>query len=290
LWSGLGYYRRARMLHEGARAVARDFGGTFPDTAEGLQAIRGIGRYTAGAIASIAFGRQAALVDGNVVRVFARLFGVHQDVRGGQGLARIWRIAEAIVPADRPGDWNQALMELGATVCLPKNPQCLLCPLRDACAARHEGLEAELPRLEKKKPPRPVARVALVAEKGGGVLLGRRRAGGLFGGLWEPPLVDARTRSSEGEQTADVADRFAAFVRASFGPAAKVGDVVHVLSHRRLTIAVFRATLRKAPASRKGPIDADAEYEAFRVVPVNALQTLPMSTLARKVLKAAKVE
>ena len=113
LWSGLGYYRRARMLQEGAQQIVRERAGRFPDTASSLAEVRGIGPYTAGAIASIAFGERAALVDGNVVRVLARIFAVEEEVRGGAGLRRIWALAEALVPEMRAGDWNQGLMKLG---------------------------------------------------------------------------------------------------------------------------------------------------------------------------------
>ena len=247
-----------------------------------------MGAYTAGAIASIAFKRRAALVDGNVARVLARLFAVEDDVKSTAGAARMWAVAESLLPDGDgdPGDWNQSLMELGATVCLPKNPTCLLCPVRDGCDALAQGVVDALPRLGKKAAPRPVARVALVAMKDGHVLLAKRRAGGLFGGLWEPPLVDADPADPDDTR---VVARFAALAGAGFGPAEKAGDVVHVLSHLRLAIRVFRAPLRRPPRLPAGA-DERGEYEAFKVLSVGGLAALPMSTLARKVLEAAKVE
>jgi A/G-specific adenine glycosylase len=281
LWSGLGYYRRARMLHEGARDVVRLHGGAFPDTSDGLEEIRGIGRYTAGAIASIAFGRKAALVDGNVARVLARVFAVRQDVRGGPGLARIWEIARALVSERDPGSWNQALMELGATVCTPRSPRCSACPVRAACDARAAGVEEALPVLARKASPTLVRRVALVATRAGAVLLGKRRAG-LFGGLWEPPMVDVE------EPERAIRARFEALLGggARLGALAKAGKVVHVLSHRRLEIEVMRCSLRSALVR----VPTRSEYEAFELVGPPDMDGRAMATLGRKVLAAAKVE
>src|ERR1700678_2232545 len=148
LWSGLGYYRRARLLHAAARRVAAEHGGRLPSEVAELRTLEGIGAYTAGAIASIAFKRRAALVDGNVARVLARLFAVEQDVKSAAGAAHMWRLAEDLLPdGDRdPGDWNQSLMELGATVCVPREPKCDACPVRDLCLARERGIAGRLPR------------------------------------------------------------------------------------------------------------------------------------------------
>jgi A/G-specific adenine glycosylase len=279
LWSGLGYYRRARMLHEAARQVARDRGGAFPDTAEGLAEIKGIGRYTAGAIASIAFGRAAALVDGNVARVLARIFALEDDARGAAGLARIWAIAEALVPAKEPGAWNQALMELGATVCVPRDPRCLVCPVGDVCDARAVGKERELPRLAPKSRPKEVHRLALVATRRGRVLLGRRREEGAFGGMWEPPSIEA-----DGE--ADATRRFQSLAGIRLGKLERAGAVTHVLSHRRLEVVVLRGRLLSDPSSKPDP---EGAYEAFALVAPDAPGARGLSTFARKLLAAAKL-
>jgi A/G-specific adenine glycosylase len=152
LWSGLGYYRRARMLHAAAKKVAGEHAGRMPDDPAALRRLDGVGAYTAGAVASIAFGRRAALVDGNVARVLARLFAVEEDVKSAAGAARVWAIAERLVGAvqEPPGEWNQALMELGATVCVPRAPLCAVCPVAPWCAARSLGIAAELPRVSPK--------------------------------------------------------------------------------------------------------------------------------------------
>jgi len=187
-WAGLGYYARARNLHKAARVVVEEFDGAFPESVEKLLKLPGVGRYSAGAIASIAFGKKSAVVDGNVARVLARLFVIDEDVRAGAGRDAAWRIAESLVPANRPGDFNQALMELGATVCLPgAAARCLTCPLRNECGACAAGRAAELP--VRTKPTRVLneTHVVISIEYEGKWLMVRRPEGGLWGGLWEMP-------------------------------------------------------------------------------------------------------
>jgi A/G-specific adenine glycosylase len=278
LWSGLGYYRRARMLHEAAQQIVREKAGAFPADAAGLLEVRGIGRYTAGAIASIAYGERAALVDGNVARVLARLFAVEEDVRGGPGLKRIWELADALVPEERAGDWNQALMELGATTCIPRAPRCLVCPVREACEARRHGIEGELPKLKAKAKPKEAAQVALVATRKGAVVLARRKRGGLFGGLWEPPTVPGVMTDEE------ACEAFAVLLGVGLRAPRVAGVVTHVLSHRRLETRVLSATLARAPRPR---LPRGGLYDAVEMVEPSAFAGLGMSTLARKVLGRA---
>jgi len=275
LWSGLGYYRRARMAHEAAQQIVRERGGTFPGTLESLLTVRGVGRYTAGAIASIAFDERAAVVDGNVARVFARLFAVDDDVRGGPGLARIWAIAETLLPDERAGDWNQALMELGATTCVPRAPHCSVCPLKETCDARARGVQEQLPKLRPKKKPIGQRRVALVATVGRKVVVGRRRPGGMFGGLWEPIVLEG----AHADDAATIA--FSELLGVDAGEPSFAGVVTHVLSHRRLATRVLTARLKRAPRPEVGP---GSPYDAIRLVEVSGLARLGMSTLARKVL------
>lgn len=197
-WAGLGYYARARNLHKAARMVIEEFGGVFPDSVERLLKLPGVGRYSAGAIASIAFSKKAAVVDGNVARVLARLFVIDEDVRAGPGRDRAWEIAESMVPAKRPGDFNQALMELGATVCLPgASAQCLTCPLRNECSAAAAGRAAELPVRTKQACVLNETHVVIAIEREDKWLMVRRPEGGLWGGLWEIPsgvVVGTRVR------------------------------------------------------------------------------------------------
>jgi A/G-specific adenine glycosylase len=180
-WAGLGYYARARNLLAFARVVA-DMGGRFPDTEEGLRALPGIGPYTAAAIAAIAFGRPAVVMDGNVERVMARLFAVEEPLPGAK--PALYALAARLSPATRPGDYAQAVMDLGATICTPRAPACGICPWRQPCAGRSRGIAADLPR-RTPKPERPVrhgiAYLALRAD--GAVLVEQRDAHGLLGGM-----------------------------------------------------------------------------------------------------------
>lgn len=274
-WSGLGYYRRARQLHQAATEVVDRHGGELPHTAEELVGLTGVGRYTAGAIASIAYGQATPLVDGNVIRVLSRLFGFDEDMRTAKGQRRVWERAGQLVVDDAPGDFNQALMELGATVCRPKRPRCDACPLADACVARRQERTAELPVLSKKKPPTAHSLVAaVVKDRKGRVLLAQRVRDGLFGGLWEPPMVAgeelARVRKIMGEHGISARRRLTV-----------VGRVRHVLSHRRLTIEVAAGL-----ADRRWtlPRDPPAPYDqlAWR-----SADEVALSTLARKVLALA---
>src|SRR5215471_8295018 len=199
-WSGLGYYRRARALHAGAREVVERYGGKVPTDVASLRQISGIGAYTAGAIASIAFGAREPLVDGNVARVLSRVFALRSDIRSPAGNRAVWELARELLPEREPGRYNEALMELGATVCTPRAPRCESCPVRTLCQGRALGIEQELPVAKKKKQPREVHLVALVTRRGDKVLLGRRRPRGLFGGLWEPPMVEAGQGKKAGER------------------------------------------------------------------------------------------
>ncbi|MDF2693547.1 MAG: A/G-specific adenine glycosylase [Labilithrix sp.] len=272
-WSGLGYYRRARMLHAGARAVAERAG--MPSNREGLLELPGIGRYTAGAIASIAFEEPVGLVDGNVARVFARVFALDDDMRRA-GMKRAEVLAETLVPKEKPGDWNQALMELGATVCAPRAPACHRCPIASSCRALAMGRVHELPVLGEKAKPKPVRVQALVARtKDGRVLLARRRAGGLFAGLWEPPLL-------EGEEVA----RTNLLARFSLRTIRLSGRVTHVLSHRRMTIDVSSGVLTQAKVAGELP----DTYETADLFDEAALSGLGISTLARKILAAGEAD
>jgi A/G-specific adenine glycosylase len=275
LWSGLGYYRRARLLHAAARRVARSYGGRLPSDPAELRRLEGVGPYTAGAIASIAFGRRAAVVDGNVARVLARLFAIDDDVKSARGSARLWRLAEELVPAGdvHPGDWNQALMELGATVCVPRAPRCGDCPVSGQCAGRAQGREGDLPRVGAKSKPRPVKRTAVVLASSRSVLLARRRTDLLLGGLWEPPSAAGPLPALAARLGVDVV----ALERA--------GEVVHVLSHRRMRIDVLRGPL---PRGRRWEVPG-SEYDAVEVVRLDTLRARAHGALTLKVLAMASV-
>lgn len=198
LWEGLGYYRRARHLHEAARTVVRDHGGALPDSVKELRRLKGIGPYTAGAIASIAFGRRAAVLDGNVTRVLSRLHDLNEDVTETSTRKALWQLAEAWIPMQRPGAFNQALMELGQRICTPAKPHCQRCPLADFCLARKRGTQLERPvRPPRKNTPHYDVAAGVIWRHwraGNGrplqddqFLITRRPMNGLLGGLWEFP-------------------------------------------------------------------------------------------------------
>lgn len=230
-WQGLGYYARARNLHRCATVVADRHGGRFPETEAALRTLPGVGPYTAAAIAAIAFDRPATVVDGNVERVVARLFAVETPLPAAK--AELGRLAATLTPATRPGDFAQAMMDLGATVCTPRAPDCGSCPLAAACAGRAGGLAERLPRRAPRK-PRPTRHgVAFWAVRpDGAVLLRRRRERGLLGGMMEIPSTDWRRRP-----WSDAEAREAAPVAADWR--ALPGVVRHGFTHFRLQLAVM---------------------------------------------------
>lgn len=188
-WAGLGYYARARNLLKCARVVVADHGGQFPDTAEGLASLPGIGPYTSAAIAAIAFGRSETVVDGNVERVMARLHDLHTPLPTAK--PELTARAAVLTPQDRPGDYAQAVMDLGATICTPRNPACGLCPWRAPCAARQSGTAAELPKkLPKKRKPTRLGIAYIARRVDGAYLLERRPDSGLLGGMLGWPGTD----------------------------------------------------------------------------------------------------
>ncbi|MBK7860645.1 MAG: A/G-specific adenine glycosylase [Archangiaceae bacterium] len=200
-WKGLGYYSRARNLHRAAQAIVEVHGGKLPGTAAGLLELPGFGRYTAGAVASIAFSEPAPIVDGNVARVFSRVHAIDAPVGDKARERQLWQLAEALVQGPRPGDLNEALMELGATVCLPKGPLCLLCPIRGECQALAQGRVETLPPPKVRAVRKRLELKVAVCRRDDRVLLARRPDGGLFGGLWELPTAASRaqlTRVLEG--------------------------------------------------------------------------------------------
>lgn len=275
-WSGLGYYRRARLLLEGARVVAAS-GGVVPGAREDLLGVPGIGKYTAGAIASIAFGQPVGLVDGNVARVLSRVFAMNEDMRK-EGMRIAERLADAIVARQDPGAWNQALMELGATVCTPTSPACAVCPLGAVCSSREDGRVRERPVLSARATPtvQRVQSIVAVRAFDGGVLLCRRSKEQLFGGLWEPPSIDGPSR---------VRRQLVEWL--PIGKCSRAVAIEHVLSHRRLKVDVVRAPLTASLGLSALP--ADGRYDGVEIVVPNRFDSFALSTLSRKVLAAAGV-
>jgi A/G-specific adenine glycosylase len=238
-WQGLGYYARARNLHACARAVAERHDGRFPDDVAGLRALPGIGDYTAAAIAAIAFDRREAAVDGNLERVVARLFAVSEQMPAAK--PRLRALARGLVPAGRPGDFAQAMMDLGATICTPRRPRCVLCPWQRDCAARAGGFAEDLP-ARAEKPERPLRHgvVFWLVRGDGAVLLRRREEKGLLGGMIEVPSTPWREASWSG---ADALASAPADVKWTPLP----GTVQHGFTHFRLDLTILAGTTDAPP-------------------------------------------
>ena len=281
-WAGLGYYSRARNLHRAAKEISANHKGQLPQSLEELRKLPGIGRYTAGAIASIAFRQNAPLVDGNVSRLFSRLFCIEDEIKSNTAIKKIWSIAEKIVVESKnPGDYNQGLMELGATVCTPTNPSCEICPLSNLCQAALSDRQGEFPkqkpRIKNKDLPLMEVSGIWVLRKNK-LLLARRKPEGLFGGLWEIPQ----------SSTIDTLQKY-------FGSEIHLESTTpfhthrQTLSHRRLVINVW-------PARIPGKIPKSPEqnqlYDLFSWFNLDSLTTTKKAPLGglskgtRSILKA----
>ncbi len=237
-WRGLGYYSRARNLHRAAKELVARHGGELPRTGEALRELPGFGRYTAGAVGSIAFGLEVPLVDGNVARVLSRALEVEGPPGDRAREDALWSAAAVLVAGPRPGDFNQALMELGATVCLPSSPLCLLCPLQASCGALAHGRVGELPPARKAAQRKRLELAVAVCRHEGDVLLARRPEAGLFGGLWEMPTVELGPSAS-----GDAALERLLGKRAAVGP--ELAVVERTLTHRELVLRLHPVELRR---------------------------------------------
>ncbi len=238
LWAGLGYYSRARNLHAAACQVVTELGGRFPADLQELMALPGIGRSTAGAILSIAFDKKAPILDGNVRRVLIRLYAVDEPPRAVAVEKRLWQRAEELTPEQRPHDYAQAIMDLGATVCKPRNPDCSICPLARLCQANRLGLAGELPRRQPRKPVPLVRQVALLLERDGEFLVSKRPRQGMLAGLWEFPSREV----ADGQEVSVTAAELLAEL-ALPGRLRELGLVRHAYSHFRLEVAVFQVAI-----------------------------------------------
>jgi len=256
-WSGLGYYRRARMLHGAAKLIAGELGGEFPLTADGLKQLPGIGRYTAAAVASIAFGEPVAVVDGNVERVLLRFFAREFSRK------EIWQTAETLLDRSRPGDFNQAMMELGATVCTPRAPSCLTCPVMELCATRGERAPAAKPPRQKKRD----IHFALACCNGSVCLTQRSHDARLMASMWELPEISASRIHAQKPR----AGRNHSANAKSLSP---LFTLRHSITVTDYTVQVWHFT----------STDAAGEW-----VPLRRLPKLPLTGLARKILRRAQI-
>jgi A/G-specific adenine glycosylase len=266
-WQGLGYYARARNLHKCARVVSAEHGGRFPETEAELLRLPGVGAYTAAAIAAIAFGRKATVMDGNVERVIARLFAITDPLPGAKPMLR--DLAASLTPDERPGDYAQAIMDLGATICLPRKPKCLLCPWAEHCRARHAGIAESLPaRRPRAERPKRHGIVFWTLRQDGAVLLRRRPDNGLLGGMIEVPSTEWRAEPWALDEAIPAAP-----IAADWRPLD--GIVRHGFTHFELELSLVVGYARNGVAR-------DALW-----CPVDRLSDHALPTLMRKVVRHA---
>ena len=273
-WSGLGYYRRAKLMHQAAKFLVKEREGMWPRTASELQQLPGFGRYTSGAVASIAFNEAAAAVDGNVQRVLARLEGIRDDVTKGSGQKAIWRIADELASKKlgsdfpfRAGDWTQSLIELGALVCKAKSPLCKSCPVRDECVAAKNDWQSEIPPPKKRTARKSVHFTAIVLIQGRSIAMIQRPAKGIFADLWCLPLL-------EGQIEADaVHDEIERIWNWNVDKAINLGGLKHVLTHRDVYIDLVRVY-------STDPIPA-----SFRQIELDELSNFGIPSVTSKLLK-----
>jgi A/G-specific adenine glycosylase len=271
LWEGLGYYSRARNLHKAAQIVVQENEGELPGDAQSLRSLPGIGPYTAGAIASIAFGLDEPIVDGNIKRVLARVFMVEEPVDSTAGEKHIWALASEHLPSGQAREYNQALMEVGARVCLPRNPDCSHCPIQADCQAYSKGLQANYPRRKPKAkiPHHNVA--AAVIRKGARVLIAQRAQDDMFGGMWEYP----GGKQKDGESLKSCLKRE---IKEELGVKIKVKDEIGIFN---TTYTHFSVTLHAFECQLDGGRPRPIEVDDLRWVTLDELDDFPMSKLDR---------
>ena len=264
-WEGLGYYRRARHLHSAAQFVVSQLDGQLPQDVQGLQKLKGIGRYTAGAIASIAYDIPAPVLDGNVIRVLSRLTDLSADVTLLSTEKQLWELAAKLVSAERPGDYNQALMELGQTICLPIKPQCHHCPVESLCLARERGTQLERPvRPPRARTPHYDVVAGVIFREDGRFLIARRPLDKLLGGLWEfPGGKQEKGESLEEALVREIDEELGVEIR----PSHLLLAIKHAYTHFRITLHTFQATYVAGEPQHLGVIDhawvSLAELEHF---------------------------
>lgn len=269
-WEGLGYYRRARHLHQAARVIVQEHGGQYPQDAEVLSELPGFGRYTVGAVLSQAFGQALPIVDANVARVLCRLFSCSDIVESKETQAWLWETAGALVPRQHPGDFNQAMMELGQTICKTGSPDCLLCPLRDVCMGHAKGLAGTLPRRRSKARQTAVYESAYIVRKGKRVLLGQRPThAARWANMWEFPTITAVEAEMQ---------QFEKLTGCQIKQLASLGSLPYGITRFRVTLAVYEAIHAGGKLHR-------SYYQQLKWVQPGQLEEYPLSVPHRRLAK-----
>ncbi len=272
-WEGLGYYRRARQLHRAARVIVEDHGGKFPRTLAEVRSLPGIGRYTAGAIVSIAYGLPAPILEANTIRLLSRLFDVRSDVSTSAAQQRLWRLAEAILPPRNCGDFNQALMELGSLVCTPKGPRCDVCPVHELCAAFERGRQDEIPAPRRKPATTAVREAAVVLWRQERVFVRRRKAGERWAGLWDFLRFPLAARRGTAVQR-ELGEKVRQQAGLSIAEARRIATLKHGVTRFRITLDCYAADCPRGRSSL-----APGEW---RWIDPADLANLPLSVTGRK--------
>ena len=276
-WEGLGYYRRARQLHAAARVLVEEYGSVFPQTVEQWQRLPGVGRYTAGAVVSIAFGRAAPILEANTARLLSRLVAFEGEITSADGQRLLWSLAETLLPRKEPGTFNQAAMELGSQLCRSRSPLCTACPLAGLCRARGSDLVAAIPRPKRRPAVEQRREAALLVRRRGRVLLVRIPEGRRWAGLWDFPRFELA-----GDAAGDPAAGLTAAIEASMGIAVRVGEhllsLKHAVTRYRITLDCFAAQyLGNGSTSAAAP-------DAHWVRPAD-LDRYPLSTTGRRLAR-----
>jgi len=279
LWEGLGYYRRARQLHAAAKEIVERFGGKFPRTVDQIQSLPGIGRYTAGAIASIAYGQKAPILEANTQRLFARLIAWDQVLTTSASQKQLWQFAEAILPDHDAGIFNQALMEIGSLVCTPKNPNCPQCPLSAHCQAFKQGRQDEIPQPKKKIEFIPLTEIALVVRRKNEVLVRQCGQDERWAGLWDFPRFSVTDEKDLSGVEAQLQQ--AAGVQAALG--SHLTTIKHGVTKYRITLLCHEMAYQKGRLRPEtGP---DGQPRVWQWRDASHLTDLPLSTTGRKLAK-----
>lgn len=274
-WEGLGYYSRARNLYKTAKIIASKFNGQLPHDLTALRSLPGIGRYTVGAIASIAFKMDEPTLDGNLRRVFSRLYDVTEYADSPAGEKILWEYAAQNLPKGKAGDYNQALMDLGATICLPKNPKCPLCPLLVFCKAHENGTQELRPALKPRKQAPHYIHTAGVIIEHGRVLLSQRPVDGLLGGMWEFPNGRVVPKAGDkGDPAKELVKVLNAAYRIKVRKNEALGIVQHAYTHFKVTVHAFRCTSVSIP-----------KIKNLKWVKISELDDYPMGKVDRQIAR-----